>query len=77
MSMSARIFVAAATKENDYRRIHVAAGAYIVYALLQFVNISRCPDVSWEHPRGWLLALVYFALLMVDSSSIRGYFVAL
>ena len=35
MSMGARIFVAAATKENDYRRIHVAA-------LLQFVNILRC-----------------------------------
>jgi len=44
---------------------------------MQFVNILYGPDVSWEHPRGWLLALVYFALLIACNSGIRGYFVAL
>jgi hypothetical protein len=48
-----------------------------VSALSQFVNILRCPDVSWEHPRGWLLAPVYFALLIAGNSGICGYFVAL
>jgi hypothetical protein len=66
----------ATVKENDYRRIHTAAGAYIVFALLQFVNILRYPDVNWEQPRGWLLAFVYFALLIVGSAGIRGYFTA-
>lgn len=71
--MAIAVSLVAAAKENDYTRIHVACFAYLVFALLQAVNVARYPDVSWQAPSGWVLAGVLLALFAAGAVGVRGY----
>jgi hypothetical protein len=63
----------AAAKENDYTRILVATAAYVVFAVLQLVNLVRYPVVDWQQPHGWLLAAVLTALFVFGAAGVRSY----
>jgi len=65
-----------AVRENDYTRIHMAAVAYVTYAVLQFVNLIRYPAMlNWAQPNAWLLIVILMGLLIIGVVSLRGYFV--
>jgi hypothetical protein len=71
LAIAVSLFVAA--RENNFKRIHVASVAYLVFALLQGINAVRYPAIQWQTLSGWLLAGTLLALLIVGALGVRGY----
>lgn len=58
---------------NDYTRMFVASGAYIVAVVLHGINTVRYPEIDWSTPAGVLFAAVLAALFVVGAVGVRGY----
>lgn len=62
-----------AAHHNDYARMFVASGAYIVSVLLHAINVVRYPVINWQEPAGILFDTVLLALLVVGAVGVRGF----
>ncbi len=64
----------AAAREKDYRRIHVAAFAWMAGTVMQAVNsLIRYPVENWNTLAGAQVALVHIGLLVVGALAVQGY----
>lgn len=60
--------------ENDYQRLYIAAAAYIVYPILQAINLLRYSDtVQWSSATIWLLIAILISIFICGVTIMRGY----